>query len=334
MKQAIVFILIGALIGAGGVWLATHHGGKVAAAATEKPAEEKEGGTSVTHDTNGLTVVKMDDDTQGDIGIGVANPEGAKLTPELKGYGRVQDPSPLIAAVNDLAVARAAYVASSNEYDRAKNLAAQGNASTRVLQNAEAAAQRDALAVRSARDKLALSWGDGLAERGDLAVLLQSLTSREAALVRIDLPAGENIGAQPNGARLVSLAGTNGEAEFFGEAPSVDPQMQGRGFYFLLKPNSLRLAPGEAVTAYMKLPGEPLSGAVIPRDAVIRTAGSTWVYVLNEGGDAFTRTPVALEHPVEGGWFVTNAVTPGNHVVVTGAQVLLSEELKASLKAD
>ena len=61
--------------------------------------------------------------------------------------------------------------------------------------------------------------------------------------------------------------------------------MQGTGFLFLLKPNSLRLLPGEAVTALSKLPGEPLAGVIIPRDAVVRTEGVGWVYVLNEGGE-------------------------------------------------
>ena len=72
-------------------------------------------------------------------------------------------------------------------------------------------------------------------------------------------------------------------------APSVDPQMQGQGFLFLLKPNSLRLTSGEAVVGYLKIPGEPLAGVIIPREAVVRTEGAGWIYVLNAAGDAFTR---------------------------------------------
>jgi hypothetical protein len=41
-----------------------------------------------------------------------------------------------------------------------------------------------------------------------------------------------------------------------------------------------------------------------------------------------------LDHPADGGWFVTKDVTTNDYVVVTGAQTLLSEELKASLKPD
>jgi len=41
-----------------------------------------------------------------------------------------------------------------------------------------------------------------------------------------------------------------------------------------------------------------------------------------------------LDHPIEGGWFVSKGVTTEDYLVVTGAQILLSEELKASLKPD
>jgi hypothetical protein len=67
---------------------------------------------------------------------------------------------------------------------------------------------------------------------------------------------------------------------------------------------------------------------------VVRTEGKGWVYVLNEGGEALTRKEIALDRPTETGWFVTRDITASDHVVVTGAQVLLSEELKASIKAD
>jgi hypothetical protein len=146
-------------------------------------------------------------------------------------------------------------------------------------------------------------------------------------LVRVDLPVGETL-ESPAGARIVTATGGSAEAEFLDAASGVDPQMQGRGFFFLMKPNSLRLLSDQAVTAYLKVPGEPLAGAIVPRDAVVRTEGAGWVYVLNSGGESFTRIEVALDHPLETGFFVTTGVTAGDHVVTTGAQQLLSEELK------
>ena len=52
------------------------------------------------------------------------------------------------------------------------------------------------------------------------------------------------------------------------------------------------------------------------------------------GGEAFTRTKIPLDRPTDAGWFVTGTLKPDDYIVVTGAQTLLSEELKASLSPD
>ena len=88
------------------------------------------------------------------------------------------------------------------------------------------------------------------------------------------------------------------------------------------------------MTGYLKVAGEPLAGVIIPRDAVVRTEGGGWVYVLNNGAESFTRIQIVLDHPKETGWFVSQGVATNDYIVVTGAQTLLSEELKASIKAD
>jgi len=294
------------------------------------PADKEAGGAKVSRDTNGNAVITMSDKTQKDLGILVKSPAAFQLNPELKGYGRVLDPAPLAALIAELVSAQAAHIASSGELARLKTLEGQGNASARALQTAQAAASRDLVAVQSARERLTLSWGKAVADQNDLPAFVHSLTSLEAALVRIDLPVGETLKAPPAGARIAALSGSSAEAVFLEMAPSVDPQMQGQGFIFLLRPNSLRLTSGESVVGYLKILGEPLAGVIIPRDSVVRTEGAGWTYVLNASGDAFTRIEVPLDHPTEAGWFVTKGVTASDQVVLTGAQQLLSLELKSS----
>ena len=335
MKRAIVLVILVAAGFAGGVlWMkkreappppAAEHAAK-AEAATEKEAA----GPKVSRDTNGNTVISVSGKLQKDLGMQVKNPAAFQMSPELKAYGKVVDPAPLAALVAEVASAQAAATVSSAELARLKTLEGQGNASARALQAAEAAAQRDQLAARAVMERVALGWGKAVLDYKDLPALAQSLVGLEAAIVRIDLPAGDALSGQPAGARITTLSGQSAEAEFLEPAPSVDPQMQGRGFLFLLKPNSLHLTVGESLVGFIKMPGEPRTGVIVPRDAVVRTEGAGWIYVLNAGGEAFTRVQIALDHPTEAGWFVTNGVSASQGVVVSGAQQLLSLELKGA----
>jgi len=65
----------------------------------------------------------------------------------------------------------------------------------------------------------------------------------------------------------------------------------------------------------------------VPREAVIRFNGTTWVYV-QTADNTFQRTEAALDRPLEDGWFVREGLKPQDKVVTVGAQQLLSEELK------
>lgn len=328
MKPIIASIsafLVGVLLVAG-----CSRGGPEAPTTEKKAPEggEEEAGPQVMRDAKGNVLINMSDEAQGDLGILVKKPEVAQITPEVKGYGRVLDPAPLVALMNELATARAAYIASSNELARLQTLSGQGNASERALQAAQAAAQRDQLAVQSARDRLTLAWGRSIADENQLPELVQALTALRTILIRLDLPMGELPTGQSVGARLLTLSERSVDAEVLGPATSVDPQTQGRGYLLLLKDNSAQLAPGEAVTGFLKLAGEPIKGVVLPREAVVRTEGTGWVYVHTGGGEAFTRVKIPLDHPTEAGWLVTEGAGPNDYVVVTGAQQLLSLEQK------
>jgi hypothetical protein len=334
VKRVIVLVIfIAAGFGGGVLWMQKRAAAPSPTAGTSAApatAEEEAAAPTVSRDTNGNAVIAMSDETQGDLGILVKSLAAFQMRPEQKGYGRVLDPATLVALVTELASAQAAYTASSGEVARLKTLEGQGNASARAVQTAEAAASRDWAAIQSARERLTLSWGKVVADQKDLPAFIHDLSSLEAALVRIDLPVGEALKEPPTVARIVNLSGASADAALLEKASSVDPQMQGQGFLFLLKPNSLRLTSGEAVVGHLKIPGEPLTGVIIPREAVVRVEGAGWVYVLNSAGDAFTRIEVALDRPTEAGWFVTKGVSSGDYVVVTGAQQLLSIELKGA----
>jgi hypothetical protein len=292
-------------------------------APTEKPPA-----SLVKHGTNGEVLLTIGTNLQQTIGLRVSPIQAVTLNPEVKAYGRVLDPSGLASLAGDLFSAQAAARASEAELKRSKTLASQNNASERAVQTAEAAAAHDQAQLQSVRLRLLSSWGSAIAQRNDLSELLQALGSLTSALVQLEVPATEPFLGTPTGARLFTLNDeTNAiEAQLLGPSASVDPQMQGRGFLVMVNPNP-GLVPGAALTGYLRLTGEPRTGALLPRNMVIRFNSATWIY-RQISDDTFVRESITLDTPLPDGWFVAAGLRSGDRVVSVGAQQLLSEELK------
>lgn len=299
---------------------------RAAEAEREKPVATE---SKVTRNAAGETVVTLNEESQKRLALETAPLASAQLQPEAKGYGRALDPTPLSTLAADMVAARATAEASQKDRDRLKTLSVRQNASERALQAAEAAAQRDTALADSARQRLVAAWGQAIADRADLPDFVQSLSTGENALVRIDLLAGELLKSNPEGARLFLLSDENNpvEAEFVSFMPTVDAQTQGQGFLFLVKANQSRFTPGAAVLGRIRIAGEAQSGVVIPRSAVVRFNGKRWIY-LQTDGQMFTRRGISEDQPLGEGWFMAQGPKSGDRVVVRGAQMLLSEEQK------
>jgi len=324
MRNIILGIIVGLAVGGVVTWAyLKHHEGKE----PEKKEEAKEP-KRVQQGTNGETFLKLNKEDQEHAGLKIAILEAVETTPEAKGFGRVLDPSPLAMQLVDISSAQAAFEASQKELDRLKVLHAQNqNVSTRMLEAAEATARRDQILLQAAQARLKLAWGK-IAERKDLSTLVDSLVSLKSSVVRIDLPLGSSVSALPTGARVAPLGAEQNlvDAEFIGLSTTADPQVQGQGFLFLPQTNAL--IPGAAVIGYLKVPGTPKHGVAVPNAALIRYEGEVFVY-LQTSNDTFQREEVKLDTPLSNAWLVTNGLKPGQKVVVTGAQQLLSEELKS-----
>ena len=155
-------------------------------------------------------------------------------------------------------------------------------------------------------------------------------------IARVALPVGEQIESLSSTARIV-LPGESDQvltAESIGAASKSDPVTMGRTLlYRVTAPPDHQLRPGTAVMAYIPTSGTPLHGVVIPRSAMLRHGGRAWIYV-KIADDKFERRDVVLHSPTSGGWFVTSGAADGEDVVADGAQLLLSEELKAQIASE
>jgi membrane fusion protein, multidrug efflux system len=93
------------------------------------------------------------------------------------------------------------------------------------------------------------------------------------------------------------------------------------------------LRPGAPVLAYLPVPGGRRAGVFVPRSAVVRFQGRAWVYLQTEE-ESFVRRELAQAEPTDSGWFTSVGLAAGEHVVVEGAQVLLSEEQKHQIEQE
>jgi len=324
VSKVILGILVGLAIGAAGTAIYL----KYPKAESQRDPEEQVEESFLQHDPDGRTLVKLDQDTQTRMGLKTGPLAAAQMSPEVKGYGRVLDPAPLAALVTEGTAAQASLDASTREFERLRGLYSQNqNASARDLEAAEAAMKRDQISLASVRARLLLGWGQAITSQGDLPAFVRSLAAQETALVRVDLPMGEQLPAAPMGGRIAPLGTPEhlSDAQYLGPAPSADAQTQSRGVLLLVKVDPP--PPGTAVLAWLVIPGQSQSGVVVPRTAILRHEGRTFVY-LQTAEDTFERKAVTLGRPAGDGWFVGQGFGPQDKVVVVGAQELLSEELK------
>lgn len=77
--------------------------------------------------------------------------------------------------------------------------------------------------------------------------------------------------------------------------------------------------------------GNHVAGALVPDADVVWLDGKAWVYA-QRGSEQFIRKEIATDRPSANGWFVEKNVSPGEHVVTQGAQLLLSEEFRSQIQ--
>lgn len=209
--------------------------------------------------------------------------------------------------------------------------------STKTLQTAQVAGATEQASLKIARNKIQLQenairsrWGPVLAAwLTSGSPQLDRVLSGQSLLVQIALPAGQNV-ASPMTARLQTSSGRVINATVISSVPQTDPRFQGQGFFATALGDTV-LLPG--MTVPVSVPnGDPLHGVIVPTSAIVRWQGQPFAYTMPEGGQ-FVRQAVATDIPTPGGWLVRTGVAAGTPVVVSGAELLLSEEMKRATTA-
>ena len=292
--------------------------------------------------------------------VGQTLADGARIgsiEPRLAVADRITLSDRLTTAKGDLLAGQAALAAAQSALARARALNADDkNVADRVVQEAEArvaseqahvaAAGQSVKLIESALASMSSSALPLDLQRGGqvVEVMAHPGESLEAGapvvrvvrfdrlLARVDVPAGETVTAGLTSATIAPLGYESRplRGERIAVAAAIDPKTQGQPFLFRVADPSFLLRPGLSVTAYLDIPGAPRQGVTLPRAAILRQSGKAWVYV-QTGADQFARREVNLEDEAAAGWF-TRSLAPGDRVVTTGAQTLLSEEFKSQIQ--
>jgi hypothetical protein len=290
----------------------------------------------ISHGSRSEVVVELSRDEQARIGLETERVNAVTQSQDVTAYGVVLDPAPLAALDAELASARAAVAASRAEYERARLLHyEQQNVSLKDFETARAKFQADQAQLNLQYQRLADEWGVKITAMSpaERAGLIDALTKRVAGIIRLSLPLGQSPSQEPKEARIAVLGYETHRlvTRSIWSAPTADSHLQGQGFLLEVEAQGFPLRPGTAVTGYLESPGTAKPGVVVPEAAVVRTGDRAWTYV-QIAPSKFERRQLVVTSPAARGWFVTSGFAAGDRIVVTGAQTLLSEELKSQIQ--
>jgi hypothetical protein len=180
-------------------------------------------------------------------------------------------------------------------------------------------------------------WGSVLTDWATQANPKQdflSLLHFQTVLIKVSLP----FDVSPNATSAIQISQIGGQAiakaTFVSAAPQADTALQGKTYFYLAPAKNLRA--GMRVSARLDSQKQSSKGVIVPHEAVVWFANQAWVYQKlaadKPGSDKFVRrlisTDVEIESETISGWFNTAGFVAGNELVSSGAQLLLSEELK------
>jgi hypothetical protein len=297
---------------------------------------------------DGRPVVRISAQSQKAAGIAVQTLKSAKREAAFEAYGIVVNLQPLaelrgryLAAMAESRASRATLAAAESESRRMemlfrddRNVSEQAMKAAQARYYSELARQAAAdQAAASIRDASRGAWGEtvtGWAINPD-SQTMRSLLQQTAFLVQLVLPHDlPRAAVRGKIAVAPAMARENSHpASFVADSPQIDPALPGETYFYLVNGGGFRA--GMRVAARIRMGGAPVSGVIVPSAAVVWHAGKAWVYVKDDEQN-FERFEVSTTDEMEGGWFNTAGFDDDDEVVVSGAQLLLSEELKFQIR--
>jgi len=246
-----------------------------------------------------------------------------------------------LAVKSEIDVLKATLSHDKSEFERLKALNQDNkNVSDKALAGAAANTKSDETKITAAEsnaknisDSIRQLWGDTLAQHAinpKTSNLLQALISNKRVLIQTTLPFDA---AEPKQNSSIMIAPTAApshtmSAQYVSPAPLTNSTIQGKTYFYHAVTNELRA--GMQINATTATSSKKSNGVIVPNNAIIWYAGKPWVYQ-KTGADQFSRKPIHTNIEVDDGWFYQGHLKANDEVVISGAQLLLSEEFKSQI---
>jgi hypothetical protein len=299
-----------------------------------------------TEEVGGMPAVSLDRQKQKLAGLEVMTVQPSSYQPEFIAYGKAVNVQPLMAlrsqyrvALSEQKSAGARLVQSGQSIRRTEELYRHGVAAKRIVQEQQSLWQTDKAQLEARRaqsdavfEEARALWGAELAEWAFAAGKdrLSDFVGGKETLLLVTLPAGKELPA-PNAAAFVDPEGNRGKAQaaaYFSAAPQIDQTVQGPSYFF--RTAGQRIRPGMTVSVWLAEGGVRQDGVTVPGSALIWSMDQAFVYV-KTGPDVFTRRLIENFTPSPEGYFVREALRPGEDIVTVGGQMLLSQEFRSQI---
>lgn len=320
--------------------------------------EEIESPSRVTT-VEGINTVTLPLATQLNSGIQTAKVASTSFHGEIKSFGNVVAIDPLIEGKanylnlqSNLKLAHIGLLQKSAQYQRLKTLNADDkNVSDLVLQEAWVTMDAEKanitaleLQLKNLQTNLKLRWGNTLAKIAfseKLSSKMIDLLNKNNVLIQVSLPLNTFPPEQGAMVNITPLTESSVpiKAAYVSPAATSDSNGFGNTFYYSAPADLLRI--GMRVNVQVEPdPDNVNNGVVIPSNAVVWYAGKPWAYFKQaqitqdnnkDKSSLFVRKPILTDTEIDTGWF-NQGIEPDTEIVVSGAQLLLSEEFKYLIK--
>ena len=293
--------------------------------------------------------VHIDETTINDTGIQTQKLQSTQFSPEIETFATRIDISYLIGARKEYLTAKAKLATahiklkqSQLNTHRLEKLQREKAVSTRKLLTQKSQLEIDKANFKAAEqhaDNILLhtqsKWGSVLSqwfltEEPPTSKVLSTLSS-PVYLIHLPIPMKSpmpTISTHPFGLREKAQS-----ASLISSAPINHVHQQAGTPFFYLGDNDFG-AYHQRVTAWLPIKKDKLSGFIIPASAIVWHLGQAYIYI-QVGDELFKRIKITQKKLVSTeSYFIQEPLQESDILVITGAQMLLSEEFRGLIPAE